>query len=247
MTIAEPDDTPPGMIADLSASNPGSNTMLLSWTATGDDGNTGRATRYELRYSTAPITAANFGSAALASSPDPLSAGNAESTEIGGLAFSTPYYFAIKAFDEFNNAGPISNLATGTTLGAPEITATPASFSAELLTGASEIQTLTLRNDAAGTLDYQIPTPPLAFSLAPPNPYRPLAKGEPDVDTGPPVTEGQGGPDGFGYRWLDRDEPGGPAFAGEDITGTGTLLELSGDDASSAPVALGFDVPFYGG
>jgi len=28
----------------------------LRWTATGDDGNTGRATRYEIRYSTSPIT-----------------------------------------------------------------------------------------------------------------------------------------------------------------------------------------------
>ncbi|HEY6572927.1 MAG TPA: S8 family serine peptidase, partial [Candidatus Eisenbacteria bacterium] len=245
MTIAEPDDTPPGAIADLTTSDPGSNSMRLAWTATGDDGNTGRATRYEIRYSSSPINDANFGSATLASSGDPLSAGNAESKEITGLGFSTTYYFAIKAFDEFNNAGGLSNVATGTTLGAPDITAAPLTFSAELLTGAIENQTLTLRNDAAGTLDYTIPTPELAFSQPPPYPYQPLAKGQ-EGDPGAPVTEAKGGPDGFGYRWVDSDEPGGPAFSWMDITGSGSLLSLSGDDATSSPVSIGFDFPYYG-
>jgi subtilisin family serine protease len=247
MTIAEPDDTPPGMIADLSASNPGSNTMTLAWTSTGDDGNTGRATSYEIRYATSPITEATFGSAALAPSPDPLTAGSPQTTDVSGLSFSTTYWFAIKAFDEFNNSGPISNLAMGTTLGAPDITASPASFSAELLTGAVETQTLTLRNDAAGTLDFTIPTPELQFSQPAPAPHAPLAKGEPDVESGPPVTDSKGGPDGFGYRWLDSDEPGGPVFAWADITGVGAPLALTGDDANAGPVPIGFDFPFYGG
>jgi hypothetical protein len=247
MTIAEPDDTPPGAIANLATSDPGSNTMRLSWTATGDDGATGRATRYEIRYSTSPIDDGNFSGAILVpGGPDPQTAGSAESFEVGGLSFLTPYYFAIKAFDEFNNEGGLSNVAIATTLGAPDITATPGSFATELLTGASEIQTLTLRNDAAGTLDFTIPTPELIFSQPIVYPYQPLAKGEADWRVGEPVTENKGGPDAFGYRWVDSDEPGGPAFDWVDITGVGTLLPVTGDDATSAPVSLGISFPFYG-
>ncbi|HET9251457.1 MAG TPA: S8 family serine peptidase [Candidatus Eisenbacteria bacterium] len=247
MTIAEPDDVAPGSIADLATADAGSNTMRLTWTATGDDGNTGRATSYQIRYSTSPITDANFGSATLVPGPDPRTAGTPESFDVAGLSFSTPYYFAIKAFDEFSNAGGLSNVATGTTLGAPDVTATPASFSAELLTGATETQTLTLSNDAAGTLDFTIPTPQLAFSQPVVFPYQPLAKGELDTRVGEPVTDGQGGPDGFGYRWLDSDEPNGPAFDWVDITSVGTLLTITGDDAISAAIPMGMDFPFYGG
>ena len=37
--------------------------VTLRWTATGDDGTSGTATQYDLRYSLAPITAQNFTSA----------------------------------------------------------------------------------------------------------------------------------------------------------------------------------------
>ena len=246
MTIADPDDIAPGSIADLATADPGSNTMRLTWTATGDDGNTGRATSYEIRYSTSPITEANFGSATLVPGPDPRTAGTAESFDVTGLVFSTSYYFAIRAFDEFNNPGGLSNVATGTTLGAPDISATPASFSSELLTGATETQTLTLSNDAAGTLDFTIPTPELSFSQPIVYPYQPLAKGQEDTRVGNPVTSGFGGPDGFGYRWVDSDEPNGPVFDWVDITSVGTLLSITGDDATSVPIPMGMDFPFYG-
>jgi hypothetical protein len=246
MTIAEPDETPPGTIADLTTTNPGSNTMGLAWTATGDDGTTGRASRYDIRYSTMPIDAGNFDGATPVTGPDPLPFGSAESFEVGGLAFSTPYYFAVKALDEFSNAGPISNIATGTTLGTPDITAAPLSFDSELLTGAMDTQTLTLTNDGAGTLDWTSPTPELEFAQPIVFPYQPYAKGDGDTRVGPPVTDGQGGPDGFGYRWIDSDEPGGPAFAWVDITGVGTQVALTGDDAITPALPIGFAFPFYG-
>ena len=246
MSIAEPDSTPPGSIGDLVTTDPGSNTMGLHWTATGDDGSSGRASRYEIRYSTSPINESNWSAATPAPGPDPRPAGTAESFEVAGLSFSTAYYFAIKAFDEFNNTGPLSNVANGMTLGAPDITASPSSFSAELLTGATETQTLTLRNDGAGTLDFTIPTPNLVF-LAPANPYQPYEKNEADTRVGPPVTDSKGGPDALGYRWVDSDEPGGAVFSWADITGLTTPVPISGDDVLSAPIAMGMSFPFYGG
>ncbi len=243
MSIAEPDSTPPDAITDLAAFDPGSNTMSLSWTATGDDGSVGTASYYDVRYSTSAITEANFYSADRAGNePDPQPSGSLEEMEVGGLDFSTTYYFAVKAFDEFGNASPISNLAMGTTLGAPDIAASPTSFTESLLTGETSVQTLTLSNEAEGTLDFSIPGVQFVFSASAPGDYLELGKGE--VDPRPGVM-GSGGPDGHGYRWIDSDEPGGPVFSWIDASTLGSPITLSGDDSNAGPFPIGFDFPFY--
>jgi hypothetical protein len=53
-----------------------------------------------------------------------------------------------------------------------------------------------------------------------------------------------GGPDPFGYEFIDSLEPGGPAYAFDDISGTGQPLNLADDDDIGVP--LGWDFPFYG-
>jgi uncharacterized repeat protein (TIGR01451 family) len=52
-----------------------------------------------------------------------------------------------------------------------------------------------------------------------------------------------GGPDGFGYTFVDSQEPGGPAYRLIDIATTGTPVlvgtpENGGDDIASAPIDL---------
>ncbi len=61
----------------------------------------------------------------------------------------------------------------------------------------------------------------------------------------PPVLMGRGGPDEFGYSWIDSDEPGGPAYNWIDITDRGAQLYM-GDDDSQGPFDIGFNFPFYG-
>jgi len=59
---------------------------------------------------------------------------------------------------------------------------------------------------------------------------------------------GHGGPDAFGYIWLDSDEPGGPQFAWTDIRPVGTAVTSwtgSADDGQ-AIVSLPFGFSFYG-
>lgn len=249
MTIADPDTIPPGSISDLNASSPGSNSMGLTWTATGDDGNSGRAANYDIRYSTSPITPANFGSATPAGGPNPQPAGSAESFSVGGLATSTLYYFALKAADEFGNAGPMSNLASGTTLGPPDISVTPSSVASSLVTGGQKTEQITISNNSSGTLDWSVPTPELQLATPIVWPYERPIKGSAGTSY-PPQLLDAGGPDGFGYRWSDSNEAGGPTFAWIDITGVGTLIPAfspSRDDGSSGPWNIGFSFPFYGG
>lgn len=55
-----------------------------------------------------------------------------------------------------------------------------------------------------------------------------------------------GGPDGFGYYWIDSDEEGGPEWEYTDISETGTLIEGLLDDNTLGPFEFGFKFPFYG-
>ena len=54
-----------------------------------------------------------------------------------------------------------------------------------------------------------------------------------------------GGPDAFGYTFLDSDEPSGPIYDFIDISDTGTQVFLF-DDSYTDAIPLGFDFPFYG-
>jgi hypothetical protein len=63
---------------------------------------------------------------------------------------------------------------------------------------------------------------------------------------------GTGGPDAFGYQWIDSTEEGGPVYDWIEISGTGTstitygVPGFYGDDNFSEPIEFGFDFPFYG-
>ncbi len=55
-----------------------------------------------------------------------------------------------------------------------------------------------------------------------------------------------GGPDLFGYEFIDNEEPNGPAYDWVDITGTGTIVTGLADDNHVGPFTIGFDLEFYG-
>jgi hypothetical protein len=244
--VAGPDRVPPGAITDLTAVDPGATSIGLRWTATGDDGPVGRATRYDIRVSTESITEANFGGARAVPGPVPARAGTPDSAEVTGLAFSSTYYFAIKVVDDYANIGPISNVAAGTTLGPPRIAIAPASFSTSLVTGAIRTQALTVFNEGEGALDFRVTRPQLLAPPAAASPAPPPAGSGPDTRRGDPLLVDAGGPDAYGYSWSDSDERGGPRFGWVDVTGVGALLPLTGDDRVSAPVSMGMEFPFYG-
>lgn len=106
------DTTPPEDIGDLVASHPSDSSIQLDWTAPGDDGASGTATSYDVRYSEDVITSENFDAAMEATGePSPSPAGDPDTMIVSGLRANTPYYFAIKTSDEVPNESGISNVA----------------------------------------------------------------------------------------------------------------------------------------
>src|SRR5262249_20807710 len=134
--IATPDTVPPDPVADLAAAEPFSNSMRLTWTATGDDGSVGTASVYDLRYSTEPFDAASFDTASRVDhEPNPAASGAPEAMEVPGLSAGTTYYFALRTLDEWGNPSALSNLAVGTTLPPPTADVAPEMLQQSLFTG----------------------------------------------------------------------------------------------------------------
>jgi hypothetical protein len=107
---------PPALISNLVVTSKTAFSVTLSWTAPGDDGNSGTASEYDVRYSTAAINGATFASATKASNiPAPQTAGSTESFTVEGLLGGWTYYFAVKTADEVPNWSGISNVPTTTT------------------------------------------------------------------------------------------------------------------------------------
>jgi hypothetical protein len=106
----------PAAVTGMYVNNVTASSIRLIWTAPGDDSLTGTATQYDIRYSTAAITAANWASATQATGePTPHIAGTSETFTVTGLNPNTAYYFAVKTGDEVPNWSGLSNIATGTT------------------------------------------------------------------------------------------------------------------------------------
>lgn len=111
------DDIAPNAVTDLAVSSVTENTANLTWTAPGNDGSSGRAALYDVRYSTSNITNdAEFeGATRVDKVPSPKEAGTPETLEILGLNPNTTYYFAIKTSDEAPNTSLLSNVVSDTT------------------------------------------------------------------------------------------------------------------------------------
>ncbi len=149
---------------------------------------------------------------------------------------------------------------------AAAIVAAPSQITVSLAQGDSTTRDLVIDNSGQGSLDYSLVVQlalkdaALFTGLIDAGRVEPAqrvhqidenyllqAKGVEDGNMGLPVLYDAGGPDLFGHYWIDSDEPGGPVFAWEEVSATGTdVLGGLNDDNYVGPLDLGFDFPFYG-
>ena len=92
------ESTPPAAVSNLAVSNISPTSVTLTWTAPGDDENSGIASQYDIRYYISTITDDNWDTA----------------VQTTGLTEDTNYYFAIKTADEAPNWSGISNSISAT-------------------------------------------------------------------------------------------------------------------------------------
>ena len=65
----------------------------------------------------------------------------------------------------------------------------------------------------------------------------------------PPQILGSGGPDDYGYTWMDSDDPEGPVFVWVEIAGIGTEVTWehgTAEDGYTDPIFMGMTFNFYG-
>jgi hypothetical protein len=152
----------PAAIADLVISSTGYTAVQLTWTAPGDDVNIGTASQYDIRYSDADITSANWASAVTAQLSLPITpslAGTLEAAEVIGLNQGTTYYFAIKTEDKDGYVSYLSNVVNTTTSGTPPTptaTVTPVNIPGIPGTPAAPTElTVAIRNSSDISLNWQ--------------------------------------------------------------------------------------------
>jgi photosystem II stability/assembly factor-like uncharacterized protein len=162
-----------------------------------------------------------------------------------------------------NDPTPPTVRMRGVAQGQADISVAPDTFSFSRQNGVDTTRaTFRIRNTGTDTLRYAINEGLTAMMDVPPpsaETMRPiqLSKGQEDPRPGYTSPFGQGGPDAFGYRWIDSDEPGGPTFSWVDISATGTALDTNSawvptgtlnrpNDEGYFPVRLPFSFSFYG-
>jgi Tol biopolymer transport system component len=108
------DTTPPGAIQNLHVTSPTGLRVTLTWNAPGDDGATGQAAAYDIRYAATAVTEETWAAAtSLTAIPLPRPAGDGQSLNITGLPYGV-WHFAMKTADEVPNWSPLSNVVSAT-------------------------------------------------------------------------------------------------------------------------------------
>jgi len=148
---------PPGSVIDLSISSSGIDSLSIAWTAPGGpESSSGPLQSYDIRYSTWPITYANWDNAEQATGvPSPQAPGTQEAFVVGSLIPSTKYWVALRSKDGTGLVSGISNVASSTT--SAVLAASPASLELALGTGEGTVRTITLNNlSSTLTLEYEV-------------------------------------------------------------------------------------------
>lgn len=108
-----PDLIPPEPVTDLTRDASTSSVLRLRWTAPADQGPTGSATAYDIRWRYGPLTEETWTQAIpVAAPPLPRTADEPETFEIPGIEFGRPFQIGLKSRDAAGNDSPLSNVVS---------------------------------------------------------------------------------------------------------------------------------------
>jgi len=188
VALNEDDEVAPGAVSGLELMDVSANTADLSFVATGDDGASGAASSYEIRYLAGePLNETNFESGQMASGAiEPVDAGLQIDVSLTGLLPSTNYYVGVRAVDNCLNPGPLSTvLVTTPAFAGGEVdacfvaTAAYGSFLADEVSELRLFRDRYLSSNVPGklaVLAYYTLSPPMAQAIAPSDILRGLVR-----------------------------------------------------------------------
>lgn len=116
-TYAVSDTVRPADVTTLTATAMTNESIQLTWTAVGDDGNTGNASSYEIRRSASVINTDTDcdNSHEISNSITGVNVGTNINFTVSQLSSDTQYYFCVRAFDEVGNKGKWNGVVTAKT------------------------------------------------------------------------------------------------------------------------------------
>lgn len=153
--------------------------------------------------------------------------------------------------DDENGNETIQVAVSGTSLVPPVIGVTTDPSPLDVIMNSGDVDTVNvfIANTGGSPLNYVMVKPYYTnvgdISVTNHAPTADLSASEKQIDTrsGKPVLMGSGGPDGFGYTWVDNDQGTEVEYNWIEIKEIGTKLDLGGDNGVS--VSLPFNFPFY--
>ncbi len=169
------------------------------------------------------------------------------------------YYYVTAVYPGPDESDP-SNVARGRAVVGGRLVVTPTSFNVNAQVGEQLTELLNISNNGGLDIEFTIETMTDNRLGAPRGGRMPDRSereefssysvefdktSEPPVENNPPMILDRGGPDAFGYVWIDSDEQGGPPSAWVDIVNRGSEIFMSDDD-NQGPFYMDFDFPFYG-
>lgn len=157
-----------------------------------------------------------------------------------------------------NNKALIDIVVNGVGVSPPIAVLEPGEIAIDINSGETAIREITLRNDGDSPLIYSFPELAVTEALSNVNVKlnnteyiefkgtAPLTELDTDTRKGNPLLTNFGIDSEFGYTWIDSNDPGGPVYNFEDITGTGTEVTSFVGRSNGIEVDLSFPFFFYG-